>query len=54
MDLEHHPLSVDAGSNLMRAARVGGTDIVARPGKGEFMRLSRLLELGASGIMSRL
>jgi len=51
MDLEHHGYSVETAGNLMRAARVGGTDIVARPGKGEFMRLSRLLELGASGIM---
>jgi 4-hydroxy-2-oxoheptanedioate aldolase len=51
MDLEHHGYSVETAAHLMRAARVGGTDIVARPGKGEFMRLSRLLELGASGIM---
>lgn len=51
MDLEHHGYSVETASHLMRAARVGGTDIVARPGKGEFMRLSRLLEMGASGIM---
>ncbi len=51
MDLEHHPLSVDAGSNLMRAARVGGADIIARPAKGEFMRIGRLLEAGAQGIM---
>ncbi len=51
LDLEHHGFSVESAGNLMRAARVGGTDIVARPGKGEFMRLGRLLELGASGIM---
>ena len=51
MDLEHHGYSVETAGQLMRAARVGGTDIVARPGKGEFMRLSRLLEMGASGIM---
>ncbi len=51
MDLEHHGYSVETAGHLMRAARVGGTDIVARPGKGEFMRLSRLLELGANGIM---
>jgi 4-hydroxy-2-oxoheptanedioate aldolase len=35
----------------MRAARVGSSDIVARPAKGEFMRLARLLEAGAQGIM---
>src|SRR6476659_7637252 len=51
MDLEHHGYSVETGANLMRAARVGGTDIVARPAKGEFMRMSRLLEMGATGIM---
>lgn len=51
MDLEHHGYSVETASNLMRAARVGGTDIVARPAKGEFMRMSRLLEMGATGIM---
>ena len=51
MDLEHHGYSVETAGHLMRGARIGGTDIVARPGKGEFMRLSRLLELGASGIM---
>ena len=44
MDLEHHGYSVETAGHLMRAARIGGTDIVARPGKGEFMRLSRLLE----------
>lgn len=51
MDLEHHGYSVETAGNLMRAARVGGTDIVARPGKGEFMRMGRLLELGAQVIM---
>jgi len=51
MDLEHHGYSVETAGHLMRAARIGGTDIVARPGKGEFMRLSRLLEQGATGIM---
>lgn len=51
MDLEHHGYSVETAATLMRAARVGGSDIVARPAKGEFMRLSRLLEMGATGIM---
>jgi 4-hydroxy-2-oxoheptanedioate aldolase len=53
MDLEHHAYSVETAANLMRAARAGGraTDIVARPGKGEFMRMARLLEAGATGIM---
>src|ERR1700732_548043 len=52
MDMEHHGYSVETAANLMRAARVGrGSDIIARPGKGEFMRMSRMLEVGATGIM---
>jgi 4-hydroxy-2-oxoheptanedioate aldolase len=51
MDLEHHHYSVETAANLMRAARVGTSDIVARPAKGEFMRMCRLLEAGAQGIM---
>jgi 4-hydroxy-2-oxoheptanedioate aldolase len=51
MDLEHHGYSVETATNLMRAARVGASDIVARPAKGEFMRMARLLEAGASAIM---
>lgn len=51
MDLEHHGYSVETAGQLMRAARIGSTDIVARPAKGEFMRLGRLLELGAQAIM---
>lgn len=51
LDLEHHALSVETAQNLMRAARVGSSDIVARPAKGEFMRLARLLEAGAQGII---
>ncbi|MEX0794993.1 MAG: aldolase/citrate lyase family protein [Pirellulaceae bacterium] len=51
MDMEHHFSSLDKASQMMRAARVGGTDIVARPAKGEFMRMSRMLEAGATGIM---
>ncbi len=51
MDLEHHPTSVETAANLMRAARVGSSDIIARPAKGELMRMGRLLECGAQGIM---
>ena len=51
MDLEHHGYTVETASNLMRAARVGGSDIMARPAKGEFMRMCRMLEMGAQGIM---
>jgi 4-hydroxy-2-oxoheptanedioate aldolase len=51
MDMEHHGYSLETATNLMRAARVGDCDIIARPGKGEFMRMSRMLEAGATGIM---
>ncbi len=51
MDLEHHFLSLETAGQLMRAARVGVSDIVARPAKGEFMRMGRMLEAGAQGIM---
>ena len=51
MDLEHHAYSDETASNLMRAVRVGNSDVVARPAKGEFMRMGRLLEAGATGIL---
>lgn len=51
MDLEHHAASVETANALMRAARVGTADILARPAKGEFMRMGRILEAGAQGIM---
>jgi 4-hydroxy-2-oxoheptanedioate aldolase len=51
MDLEHHGYSLETAGQLMRAARVGTSDIIARPAKGEFMRLGRLLEAGAQAIM---
>jgi 4-hydroxy-2-oxoheptanedioate aldolase len=51
MDLEHHPCSLETAAGLMRAARVGRADMLVRPAKGEFMRLGRILEAGAQGIM---
>ncbi len=51
LDLEHHAHSMETAQNLMRAARIGVADIIARPAKGEFMRLGRMLEAGAQGIM---
>ena len=51
MDLEHHALSVETAAHLLRAARVGKSDVMCRPAKGEFMRMGRLLEFGAHGIM---
>ncbi|HOF19497.1 MAG TPA: aldolase/citrate lyase family protein [Phycisphaerae bacterium] len=51
IDFEHHGFSLETGHHLMRAARVGTADVIARPAKGEFMRMGRLLEAGAQGIM---
>jgi 4-hydroxy-2-oxoheptanedioate aldolase len=51
LDVEHRAHSVETAASLMRAARVGTADVMARPAKGEFMRLGRLLEAGAQGIM---
>lgn len=51
LDLEHHSTSDETAATLMRAARVGTSDIVVRPAKGEFMRMARLLEAGAQAIM---
>jgi 4-hydroxy-2-oxoheptanedioate aldolase len=51
LDLEHHAHSVETANALIRASRVGVADVIARPGKGEFMRMARLLEAGAKGIM---
>lgn len=51
MDLEHHTYSMETATGLMRSARVGQSDIMARAAKGEYMRISRLLEAGAQGIM---
>ncbi len=50
-DLEHHATSVETAGQMMRGARVGVSDVLARPGKGEFMRMGRLLEAGAHGIL---
>ncbi len=51
MDMEHHGLGLETAQNLMRAARVGSADILVRPAKGEFMRMGRMLEAGAQGLM---
>ena len=51
LDLEHHHHSVATAEQLLRAARVGTSDVMVRPAKGEFMRMGRLLEAGAQGIM---
>jgi 4-hydroxy-2-oxoheptanedioate aldolase len=51
LDLEHHGHSLETANELLRAARVGRSDVMVRPAKGEFMRMSRILEAGAQGIM---
>lgn len=51
IDMEHQPTSVETAGQMMRGARVGVADVMARTGKGEFMRLGRMLECGAHGIM---
>ena len=51
IDLEHQPMSMADLANMTRAARVGNMDVMARPAKGEFTRMSRLMEAGASLIM---
>jgi 4-hydroxy-2-oxoheptanedioate aldolase len=51
LDMEHHAHSLQAASDYIRAARVGVSDVIVRPAKGEYMRLARMLEAGAKGIM---
>lgn len=51
IDMEHHAHSLETVQNLMRAARIGPADILTRPAKGEFMRMGRMLEAGAQGII---
>ncbi len=51
IDLEHQPIGMSDLENMVRAARVGDMDVMARPAKGEFMRMVRLIEAGASVIM---
>src|SRR5438094_335466 len=51
LDLEHHHFSVETANMLLRAARVGESDVMVRVAKGEFMRIGRILEAGAQGIM---
>jgi 4-hydroxy-2-oxoheptanedioate aldolase len=51
LDLEHHATSDETAATLMRAARVGSSDIIARCARWEYMRIGRLLEAGAQAIM---
>lgn len=51
MDLEHSDKSVETFAHLARAARIGSVDLLARPARWEYMRMGRLLEAGANGIL---
>ncbi len=50
-DLEHSDKSLETFAHLSRATRGGSVDILARPARWELMRMGRLLEAGAHGIM---
>jgi 4-hydroxy-2-oxoheptanedioate aldolase len=50
-DMEHHGYSVETVTQLLRATRVGKIDGMTRPAKGEYMRMGRMLEAGAAGIL---
>jgi 4-hydroxy-2-oxoheptanedioate aldolase len=50
-DLEHSDKSVETFCNLARATRVGDVDVLARPARWEYMRMGRIMEAGATGIM---
>jgi 4-hydroxy-2-oxoheptanedioate aldolase len=51
VDCEHHTHSLRQVSEMCRAARVGRSDMVLRPARGELMRMGRMLEAGAQGII---
>lgn len=51
IDLEHVSLSVKDLTRMGAHARLGGADVIARPARWEYMRMSRMLEAGAHGIM---
>jgi 4-hydroxy-2-oxoheptanedioate aldolase len=51
LDMEHQSRSMETATQLVRAARVGTSDVMIRIAKGEFLRMSRALEIGAQGIM---
>lgn len=51
VDMEHHGISLERVTSLMAAARVGSSDIVVRPAKAEYLRMGRMLEVGAHAIM---
>ena len=51
IDLEHSDKNVETFAQLTRAARIGTSDIMARPARWGYMRMGRMLEAGAHGIL---
>jgi 4-hydroxy-2-oxoheptanedioate aldolase len=51
LDLEHHQFSDETAARLLCAARVGTADVMVRCARWEYMRIGRVLEVGAQGIM---
>lgn len=51
LDMEHQSRSMQTAGQLVRAARVGSSDVMIRIAKGDFLRMGRALEVGAQGIM---
>lgn len=49
--LEHLPYHLETASNLALAARASNIDLMMRAARGEYMRVGRMLEAGATGIM---
>ena len=44
IDLEHSDKNVETFAQLTRAARIGTSDIMARPARWGYMRMGRMLE----------
>ena len=49
--LEHLPTDVPMAANMATAARAANIDLMLRAARGEYMRIGRMLESGATGIM---
>ena len=49
--LEHLPWNLETAANIATAARAGDIDLMIRGARGEYMRIGRMLEIGATGIM---
>ncbi len=49
--LEHLPTDMPMAVNMATAARASNVDLMMRAARGEYMRIGRMLEAGATGIM---